>query len=185
MSNLTARGHQHEGPLFVTLRHVALACAILGGLWTVGIMLMINTDVIGRGVFGLPVPAAAEIISASIVCIIFLQLPYCTIMGRNIRSDMLMGRLEKRSPRKAAAIDAFHHIIGTLMLLVLLSYIGPEVISAISEHETVGVYGVFIMPRWPFLLPVLIGCILTAACYALLTLGLIRKTLGNGTGTEI
>lgn len=132
-------------------------------------MFLINADVIGRGAFGTPVPATAEIVSAAIVTVVFLQLPYATITGRNVRSDIILGRIEQRSARAGYLFDAFHHAVGTAMLLILLWYIAPDVASAIENRETVGLYRIFTLPRWPFVVAVLIGCGLTALNYALLT----------------
>jgi TRAP-type C4-dicarboxylate transport system permease small subunit len=156
---------------------VALGLAVIGGLGTVAIMAMINLDVIGRGVFSTPLPATAEIVSASIVSIVFLQLPYATASGRNVRSDMLIGRIANRNPRLASGIDTLNHLVGTIMLAVLLRYIWPEIQSAIADRETVGLFGVFTLPRWPFVVAVLAGCIMTCIEYGLLTLGHAWNTL--------
>lgn len=151
------------------LSRVTLGLAILGGLGTLGIMAIINADVIGRGAFGAPVPATAEIVAATIVAVVFLQLPNATAAGRNVRADMFLSRLRHRSPRAGDALDALHHAIGTLMLGILLRYIGPEIIASIEGNETVGLYGIFTMPRWPFVTCVLIGCALSLAQFAWLT----------------
>ncbi|MBW8636108.1 TRAP transporter small permease [Hoeflea sp. WL0058] len=156
------------------LTTIALVLAILGGLGTVAIMAMINLDVIGRGAFSTPLPATAEIVSASIVSIVFLQLPYATASGRAVRSDMVIGRIMARSPRAALLMDAMNHLVGTIMLAVLLRYIWPEIESAIADRETVGLYGVFTLPRWPFVLAVLAGCVMTCVVYAMLTVNLFR-----------
>ncbi|GKX34634.1 MAG: hypothetical protein MnENMB40S_22520 [Rhizobiaceae bacterium MnEN-MB40S] len=156
------------------LTTIALVLAILGGLGTVAIMAMINLDVVGRGAFSTPLPATAEIVSASIVSIVFLQLPYATASGRAVRSDMVIGRIMARSPRAAQMMDAMNHLVGTIMLAVLLRYIWPEIESAIADRETVGLYGVFTLPRWPFVLAVLAGCVMTCVVYAMLTINLFR-----------
>lgn len=158
-----------KGPVTRVVTQISLALAILGGLGTVAMMLMINADVIGRGVFHMPFPATAEIVSASIVTIVFLQLPYATLSGRAVRSDMLINRLRARSSRLADGLDLVHHLIGTVMLAVLLRYVWPEITGAIRGHETVGLYGILTLPRWPFVVMVLIGCAMTLAAYAILT----------------
>ena len=139
--------------------------AVLGGVGVMALMAIINADVIGRGGFGAPFPAAAEIISASIVAIIFLQLPLATGDGRAIRSDMLLSRVRARSQRAGDALDAFHHLAGAVMLGVLIRYVGPEVLEILEDGETVGLFGILQLPRWPFALPVLIGCVLTFLHY--------------------
>lgn len=166
-----------SGPVLRLLRSLALALAVAGGMGTVVIMALINADVIGRGVFGTPVPATAEMVSAAIVTIVFLQLPYATITGRNVRSDIILGRIEQRSPRAGYLFDALHHAIGTVMLLILLWYIAPEALSSFEDRDTVGLYHIFTLPRWPFVTAVVLGCALTAMCYAVLSVLLFSEGL--------
>lgn len=156
-----------------------MALAIIGGLGTLGIMAIINADVMGRGLFSAPVPATAEIVSAAIVAVVFLQLPRATAAGRNVRSDMLLTRLRRSSPRAADMLDLLHHAVGTLMLFILLRYIGPEIIASIEGNETVGLYGIFTMPRWPFVVCVLLGCALTLAQYVAMTIGFATRVFAG------
>lgn len=166
------------GPVALWLNRVTLALAAIGGLGTLGIMAIINADVIGRGAFGTPVPATAEIVSAAIVAIVFLQLPQATAAGRNVRSDMLLNRLGRNDGRAGAMLDMIHHAVGTLMLGILLYYIAPGILDSIEGNETVGLYGIFTMPRWPFVVCVLAGCALTLAQYAMLTIGFAIRAFG-------
>ena len=156
------------------LNRATLALAVIGGVGTLGIMAIINADVIGRGAFGTPVPATAEIVSAAIVAVVFLQLPQATMAGRNVRSDMLLNRR-----RGADLLDMFHHAVGTLMLGILIWYIAPGIFDSIDGNETVGLYGIFTMPRWPFVVCVLAGCVLTLAQYAMLTVGFALRAMGR------
>lgn len=167
------------GAVTLWLNRVALVLAALGGLGTVGIMLLINADVIGRGAFGAPVPATAEIVAAAIVAVVFLQLPHATAEGRNIRSDMMLTLVRGRSDRAGDALDCLHHLAGTIMLAILMRYIGPEILASIRGNETVGLYGIFTIPRWPFVVCVLAGCALTLVAYALLTVGLAIRAFGG------
>lgn len=168
------------GGLVRLISGVALVLAIAGGAGTLGIMALINLDVVGRSFFDSPVPATAEIVSAAIVAVVFLQLPNATAAGRNVRSDMFLGRLRARSPVTADWVDSFHHLIGTLMLGILMFYMGPEIIHSIEGNETVGLYGIWTMPRWPFVSCVLAGCIMTLAAYAMLTVGLALRAARGG-----
>jgi TRAP-type mannitol/chloroaromatic compound transport system permease small subunit len=162
------------------LQYAALVLAVVGGTGTLFIMAMINADVVGRGAFGVPVPATAEIVSAMIVAIVFLQLPYATAAGRNVRADMLIGKLHARGGRSGPALDFFHHLVGSIMLAILLRYIWPEIVGSIRGNETVGLYGIFTLPRWPFITAVLIGCGMTLVQYVLLTLGFAQAAFGKG-----
>lgn len=171
------------GTVALWLNRLTLALAAIGGVGTLGIMALINADVIGRGAFDTPVPATAEIVSAMIVAIVFLQLPQATAAGRNVRSDMLLNRLNRNKNNAGALLDMFHHAVGTLMMGILLYYIAPGILDSIEGNETVGLYGVFTVPRWPFVVCVLVGCALTFAQYALLTLGFAARAFGKGAVT--
>ena len=67
-----------------------------------------------------------------------------------------------------------------MILAILMYYMGPEIIDSIEGRETVGLYGIWSMPRWPFVTCVLIGCIMTLAAYALLTAGLALRAARGG-----
>lgn len=165
------------GAVAALLDRLALLGAILGGFGTIGLMAIITADVIGRGAFGAPFPATAEIVAASIVAIVFLQLPEATASGRMIRSDMALERITARSARAGAALDALHHAIGTLVMAVVLRYVGPEILEAIEDRETVGLYGILLLPRWPFLVCVLAGAVLTVLQFVRLTVAATRRAL--------
>lgn len=144
---------------------LAFVMALLGGIGTLAMMVLINVDVVGRGFFGMPFPATAEIISASIVGIVFLQLPYCTLKGRNIRSAMLLDRLAGRGHRAARILDGVHYLIGGVMLAIIACYAVPEVVEMIVDRETVGIRGIMTLPRWPFVVSVAIGAVLTTIAF--------------------
>ncbi len=160
-----------------TLTALSAALAILGTLGTVGIMALINADVFGRALFSAPVPATAEIVSAAIVSIVFLQLSHAVREGRSIRSDMFIDRLRARSIRAADGLDAFHHLAGAAMLAILVRYIWPHVHDAMTDYETVGLYGVFTLPAWPFSLCVLIGAVLAGLQFLMLALAYLRAAV--------
>ena len=168
------------GPASRWLARISAALAVIGTLGTVAIMTIINLDVGGRWLFATPFPATAEIVSAAIVSVVFLQLSHAVGEGRSIRSDMLIGRLRARSPRAADGLDAAHHLAGALMLAVLVRYVGPDVLEQVQDRETVGLYGILQLPAWPFALCVLAGAGLAAAQFLWLALAYGRRALEGG-----
>lgn len=174
-------------PLALLVRGISLLSfifAVLGGLGIVAIMVMINADVIGRGAFSTPVPATAEIVSAAIVAVVFLQLPLAIRSGRGIRSDMFIDRLRKRSPRAGDALDTLHHLAGALMLAILVYYLWPQLEATITRHRTVGLHGILLLPRWPFTLCVFMGAVLAMVQYVLLTITFAHRTITGGPRDE-
>lgn len=172
------------GPVARALTAASMVLAVFGTIGTLGIMAIINADVFGRAILSAPVPATAEIVSAAIVSVVFLQLSYAVREGRSVRSDMLIGRLRLRSARAADALDAFHHLAGTVMLVILVRYIWPKVADAMTRYETVGLEGMFTMPAWPFSLCVLVGVIAAGLQYALLTGAYLRCAMFGRPGTR-
>ncbi|MDF2232245.1 TRAP transporter small permease [Albimonas sp. CAU 1670] len=156
------------------MSRVSAALAVVGTLGTVAIMTIINLDVGGRYFFGQPFPATAEIVSAGIVSIVFLQLAHAVGEGRSIRSDMLIGRLRRRSPRWADGLDAVHHLAAAAMLAVLVRYIWPKIADSIADGETVGLYGILQLPAWPFAVCVLAGAVLAGLQFLLLAAAYAR-----------
>ena len=85
-----------------------------GRWWIVALMLLINTDVVGRDLFDAPVRGATELVSLSIVGIVFLQLADTLARGRMTRADVLLDRLKHTRPALAAWLQALYHLVGAL-----------------------------------------------------------------------
>ena len=143
--------------------------SVVGTLMIVAMMVLINADVGMRFLMNSPIPGVAEMVSASIATIIFLQLPDCIRSGRMIRSDMWIERLTRRSPRTAAALETVFNALGAVMLALICYYIYPKVVRAYSAKHTIGVYGVFLAPVWPFYVGILIGSGLATLEYVVKT----------------
>lgn len=159
-----------DGPLARGLSALTRAVSAAGSLMIVMLMAAINLDVGGRYLFNHPIPGTAEVISASIVSIIFLQLPDCIRSGRMIRSDILIERVVKARPKLGQVFELCFSILGFCMLAVVVRYIAPAVHKAWVSHHMLGVPGIFTAPIWPFYLLVLVGAVLATLEYLRLTI---------------
>jgi TRAP-type mannitol/chloroaromatic compound transport system permease small subunit len=93
----------------------------LGTLWILALMVLINVDVLGRNLLVMPVRGVTELVSLSIVGIVFLQLADTLRVGRFTRADVLLDRLEARASGIAAdALQAFFHLVGFALMVVIL-----------------------------------------------------------------
>ena len=140
----------------------------LGTLWIVALMLLINTDVVGRDVFDAPVRGATELVSLSIVGIVFLQLADTLHRGRFTRADVLLARLKQGRPAFAARLQALYHLIGAALMGVILWAAWEPLVEAIRIREYVGAIGDFTAPVWPVRLIMLIGLSATLITFVLL-----------------
>lgn len=166
-------------PGFSVLGLATGVCAAVGSLMIVVIMLLINADVFGRYLFAAPVPIVAEIVSVSIVSVVFLQLADAVRSGRMIQSDMWLARLARRSPRAATGLSALHHLVGAAMLGILAWYLWQPTLAAFGPHRTVGIRGVMTLPLWPFHGAVFLGTVLAFVQYLAHALLLIRDAVSG------
>lgn len=127
------------------------ALGVAGSLWIFAIMLLINVDVFGRFLFGAPVTGVPEIVSLSIVGIVFLQLSNTLRVRRFIRSDVIIGRLLETRPRIGHALQAVHHVAGLLVLATLVYFVTPKLVEAWVDGIYIGDIGHFTMQTWPIL----------------------------------
>jgi len=132
---------------------------ILGTAWILALMLLINADAVGRSFFQSPITGVPEIVSLSIVGIVFLQLASALRSGSLTRSDMLLSVLMRRWPRVAEALDGLFHVAGAVTLWFLLQASWPRFMTALERGESVGVVGRFIIPTWPIKLILVVGAV--------------------------
>lgn len=155
-------------PLPLGLHRLTQGLNALGTLMIIGLMVLINTDIAGRTGFDAPVRGVTELVSLSIVGIVFLQLADTLRCGRFTRADMLLDRLKRERPVLAARLQALYHLLGALLMLVILWAAWPSLIDSIRTREYVGALGDFTAPVWPVRLMMLVGLSVTAFTFLLL-----------------
>ena len=133
---------------------------VFGTVLIVGLVVMICVDVLGREMFGTPLPGVPEMVSLSIVAIVFVQLPQAFKAGRLTRSDGLITVLHRRVPRLAATMETLFDLTGARVLGTLIYAHWPILIRAIERGEFVGSVGNVTFPTWPVKLMILVGAAL-------------------------
>lgn len=129
-----------------------------GSLWILAVMLLINFDVFGRVLFNQPTSGVPEMVRLSIVGIVFLQITHALRNRRFIRSDVFIGRLLARKTPPGFLIQAFHHLVGAVLLGIIFYFTIDRFARAWRIDEYVGTEGDFTAPVWPIYLIILIGC---------------------------
>lgn len=140
----------------------------LGTVWIIALMLLINTDVLGRNLFNAPVRGVAELVGLSIVGIVFLQLADTLHSGRFTRADVLLAQLKHSRPVFAARLQALYHLIGAGLMGVILWAAWEPLVEAIRIRQYVGAIGDFTAPVWPVRVIMLIGLCTTLITFLLL-----------------
>jgi TRAP-type C4-dicarboxylate transport system permease small subunit len=136
---------------------------------------LVCADVIGRVVFNSPVKGTPEIVSGSIVMILWLQAAYAIRSGGMIWVDALHVHLPARAQR---ACEVFGALLGiAFFALVCWGSFDPALYSWRSnEFEGEGALRV---PVWPARFLVLIGSFLAAFNYLLLAIERFRALISR------
>ena len=130
---------------------------ILGTMLIVGLVLIICVDVIGRETLGAPLSGVPEMVSLSIVAIVFLQVPQAFKAGRLTRSD---GLINARRPQLARAMETLFELLGALVVGTILYAHWPILTRSIARGDFVGSVGNFTFPTWPVKLAIFAGALL-------------------------
>lgn len=149
-----------------------------GTVWIFLLMILINSDIIGRELFESPVRGTTEILSISIVGIVFLQLGHTLMSGKITRSDMVIDNLLAFRPRFGHALQCVFHLGGAMLLGIIFWGSIDLFTDAVAIQEYVGAVGDFTAPTWPVRLLILIGSAATAIQFLLLAWRDLRIAAG-------
>ncbi|WP_341703037.1 TRAP transporter small permease subunit [Ferrovibrio sp.] len=149
-----------------------------GTVWIFLLMVLINSDIIGREVFGSPVRGTTELMSLSIVGIVFLQLGHTLMTGKVTRSDMVIDNLLAYAPRLGHGLQCLFHLGGAILLGIIFTGSLDLLQEALDIQEYVGAVGDFTAPTWPVRLIILVGSAATGLQFLLLAWQDMRIVLG-------
>lgn len=154
-----------------------------GTVWILGLMVLINADVFGRGALSAPIAGTPELVSFSIVGIVFLQLAHTLRSGSMTRSDVLLNVLQRRAPRLRRGLLALFHLAGALLMFVIAWKYWPSVANAWTspERNFMGNPGFFTIPLWPLYILVFLGITATAVQFLLMASDDARTFAGRAT----
>jgi TRAP-type mannitol/chloroaromatic compound transport system permease small subunit len=137
---------------------VSTALNVIGTLLILGLVVLVNADVIGRELFLAPISGVPEIVSMSIVAIVFLQVSQAFRMGRFTRTDTLLDLLQRVSPRIRSAVDLVYSLAALALIWFIFSASLPLFEKSWERGTYVGTVGDFTAPEWPVKLVILVGC---------------------------
>lgn len=172
------RPSRDGGRIATLFGHLTAFLSSIGTVWIFVLILLINADVFGRFLFSKPITGVPELVSLSIVGIVFLQLTHTLRMERFIRSDVLIARLIRDRPRAGFALQAIHHAFGVVLLAAIFWFAWPKFQDAIEYEEYIGAYGVFTVAVWPIWLVILVGSALAVLQFALHVVRDLRVAAG-------
>lgn len=138
------------------------------------VMLLMCTDVLMRNLFNQPLDGVAEMVAASIIIIVFLQLPSTLRHGRMSRADLFIDPFIQQRPVAGRRLRALFSLFGIFACGVIAYATWPLLVKAWVDSEFFGIEGVFTMPVWPMRAVVWLGAALAAIQYVLLAIEDLR-----------
>lgn len=155
---------------------IARALLTIAALLAFLLCFLVCADVIGRVVFNSPVKGTPEIVSGSIVIILWLQAAFAIRSGGMIWVDAVHTHLPGRAQR---ACDVAGALLGIAFFgLVCWGSIDPA-LYAWSSNEFEG-EGALRVPVWPARFLVVVGSFLAAFNYLLLAIERFNLLLSGG-----
>lgn len=148
--------------LLAALDFVTLAANVVGSVLILALVGLITADVTGRNLFGAPLSGVPEMVSLSIVAIVFLQAPQALKAGRMTRSDGVIDILHARFPVLARWLETAFDMVGIMVLSAILYAHWPMMTRSWTRGDFVGAVGDFTAPTWPVKAMLALGCILLA-----------------------
>lgn len=146
---------------------LAIAANAAGTLAVLGLVVILNVDVIARGVFNAPLRGTYEIVQLSVVFIVFLQLADVVRVDRLTRSDGFLNVLHNKRPRLTAGLRRIINAISAIFMFLIAYIMFPEALKMWGTQDYFGVPGVFTVVWWPIKLVIACGCALACLIFTL------------------
>jgi len=148
------------------LDHIAMAANICGTLVVLALVIIVNIDVVARGIFSAPFRGSVEVVQFSMVLIVFLQLPDVVRVNRLTRSDGLLSILMRKRPEIADGLSRVINAISAALMALIAYAIWPEFVEAWETSDFFGTPGVFTAPWWPVKLAIFFSAVLCCLIWA-------------------
>ncbi|CTQ51432.1 TRAP transporter small permease [Jannaschia donghaensis] len=146
---------------------LAITANAAGTLVVLALVVILNVDVIARGVFDAPLKGTYEIVQFSVVFIVFLQLADVVRVDRLTRSDGFLNLMHDSRPRLAANMRRIINAVSAIFMALIAWIMFPEALHMWTTQDFFGVPGLFTLPWWPVKLVIASGCALSALIFAL------------------
>lgn len=134
---------------------------VAAAAWAFGLAFLIMADIVGRTVFSKPIYGTAEMVAASVVIVVFLQVGYAIRSRSMLRADFLVILLPDKVQRVLLAIG---YLLGAAFFLMIITGGWEESVKSFVAGEFEG-EGALRVPSWPARWTVLLGSALAMINY--------------------
>jgi TRAP-type mannitol/chloroaromatic compound transport system permease small subunit len=134
----------------------------IGTIVVLVLVLVLNADVVARGVFNDPFRGVYEVVQFSMVLIVFLQLPDVVRNDRLTRSDGLHAALSQKYPGFISIVGRIIDLVSATIMVLIAVAMWPEFVDAWETDHFFGTPGIFTAPWWPVRLVIVLSAVLCA-----------------------
>lgn len=146
---------------------LAIGANAAGTLAVLALVVILNVDVVARGVFSAPLKGTYEIVQLSVVFIVFLQLADVVRVDRLTRSDGFLNLMHNRRPGLTANLRRIINAVSAIFMGLIAYIMFPEFLHMWETQDYFGVPGLFTVPWWPIKLVIASGCALSCVIFTL------------------
>jgi len=146
---------------------IAISANVVGTLVVLALVVVVNFDVVARGLFNAPFLGAVEVVQFSMVLIVFLQLPDVVRVDRLTASDGFLIVVGKRFPRFTSALRRAINVLAAIFMGLIAVAVFPQFTEMWHTNDYFGIPGVFTAPWWPVKLVILLSAGLCTILFAL------------------
>ena len=146
---------------------IAISTNALGTLVVLALVVILNADVVARGVFNSPIRGTYEIVQFSVVLIVFLQLPDVVRVDRLTRSDGFLSVIGRRRPGVASNMRRIINSVSAIFMALIAYITFPEFLHMWDTQDYWGIPGVFTLPWWPVKLVISFASALSCLIFAI------------------
>jgi TRAP-type C4-dicarboxylate transport system permease small subunit len=145
------------------LHRTADILAILGGVLSCTMALIVTFSVAGRYLFSAPIPGDYDIVGILCGCAIFAFLPYCQLHRGNVLADFFT----QRAPAQAkAALDAFGNVLFLVAIVLFTWRLYYGMLEMRQSSEQIAMFSFY---RW-WTMPFDLFCMVVLICAIFYTL---------------
>ncbi|MDP5219664.1 TRAP transporter small permease [Ruegeria sp. 2205SS24-7] len=146
---------------------LAITANALGTLVVLALVVILNFDVVARGLFSAPLRGTYEMVQFSVVMIVFLQLADVVRVDRLTRSDGFLNLLHHRRPGLTGNLRRIINAISAIFMGLIAYVTFPEFLHMWETQDYFGVPGLFTLPWWPVKLVIACGTALACVIFLL------------------
>ncbi|MEO9683940.1 MAG: TRAP transporter small permease [Tateyamaria sp.] len=146
---------------------LAITANVAGTCTVLGLVVILNVDVIARSLFNAPLKGTYEIVQLAVVMIVFLQLADVVRVDRLTRSDGFLNLLHYKRPGLTSSLRRIINAVSAIFMGLIAYIMFPEFIKMWGTNDFFGVPGVFTIPWWPVKLVIAAGSALACLIFAI------------------